>query len=72
VTDATTSGEARPEPERDDEERGGPAHPAPGHLPPEPEPDPEPGRDEDDDGGPAHPAPGHLPPASPEHEQHRS
>ncbi len=54
-------------PERnDDDEPGGPSHPAPGHLPPEPEPAPGIERDDDEPGGPSHPAPGHMPPASPE------
>jgi hypothetical protein len=47
----------------DDDEPGGPAHPAPGHLPPaSPEPGPGPERDDDEPGGPAHPAPGYLSP----------
>lgn len=66
MTDMTTTPK-KPHLARDDEdEPGGPSHPAPGHLPPEPEPAPEPEPDVDEPGGPSHPAPGHVPPASPE------
>jgi hypothetical protein len=71
MTDTTTLAQAQLGPERDDDEPGGPAHPAPGHLPPEPEPAPGPERHDDEPGGPAHPGPGHEPPASRHHgEQH--
>jgi hypothetical protein len=62
MTTTSTPVQGRPGPEPNDDEAGGPAHPAPGHLPPEPEPEPRPERDDDEAGGPAHPAPGHLPP----------
>jgi hypothetical protein len=64
MTDATTSAQGQPDSERDDDDRGGPAHPTPGFQPPIPEPEPEPDREEDDRGGPSHPAPGFQPPAS--------
>jgi hypothetical protein len=64
MTDTTTLAQAQFGTERDDDEPGGPAHPAPGHMPPEPEPSPGPERDDDEPGGPAHPGPGHEPPAS--------
>jgi hypothetical protein len=73
VTDTNTPTEGRP----DDEDAGGPAHPAPGHLPPDspesesPAAADEPDSEEDEPGGPAHPAPGHLPPDSPETESGR-
>jgi hypothetical protein len=67
MTDTTILAQGQPNPERDDEdEPGGPSHPAPGHLPPEPEPAPVRERDDDEPGGPSHPAPGHVPPASSE------
>ena len=65
MRDTTILAEGQPGPPRDDDdEPGGPSHPAPGHLPPEPEPQNEPEPDDDEPGGPSHPAPGHLPPAS--------
>jgi hypothetical protein len=67
MTDTTTLAHAQFGTERDDDEPGGPARPAPGHLPPEPEPDPGPQRHDDEPGGPAHPGPGHEPPASRDH-----
>ena len=64
MTDATAEARGQSGLEYDEEdEPGGPAHPAPGHLPPDPEPEQEPDdEDEDEPGGPSHPAPGHLPP----------
>jgi hypothetical protein len=67
MTHTTTVPQGQPRTARnDDDEPGGPSHPAPGHLPPEPEPAPEPEREGDEPGGPSHPAPGHVPPASPQ------
>jgi hypothetical protein len=66
MSDLTTMPQEQPRVARDDEdEPGGPSHPAPGHLPPEPEPAPQPERHDDEPGGPSHPGPGHEPPASP-------
>jgi hypothetical protein len=66
MTDTTTLVQGRLGPERDDEdEPGGPS--APGHLPPEPEPEPGPERDDDEPGGPSRPTPGYEPPASAGH-----
>jgi hypothetical protein len=67
MTDTTTTlDQGHADPGRDDDDAGGPSHPAPGHLPPQPEPETGPERHDDEPGGPSHPAPGHLPPASPE------
>jgi hypothetical protein len=67
MTDTTTLVRGQLGPEHDDDEPGGPSHPAPGHLPPEPEPEPGTESGDDEPGGPSHPAPGHLPPASSDH-----
>jgi hypothetical protein len=63
MTDTTTLNQSQFGAEPDDDEPGGPSHPAPGHLPPEPEPEPGPEQDDDEPGGPSHPGPGHEPPA---------
>jgi hypothetical protein len=64
MRETSTSARGQTSPERDDDdEPGGPSHPAPGHLPPAPEPGAQPERDDDEPGGPSHPTPGYLPPA---------